>query len=72
LSVEFKPFSLREIGRIEETIPPMRIIVTACTNENHHQSRVQACLPAGRDSRVHGFKGLYSEIFTGTLGPLTP
>ena len=46
-SIEFEPFSLREIGGIKDLIPPMGIIVTAGTNENHI-SNFRLHLPAGR------------------------
>jgi hypothetical protein len=34
-SIEFEPLSLGEIGRIKNPIPPMGIIITAGTDENH-------------------------------------
>jgi len=36
LSIEFEPLSLGEIGGVEDTIPPMGVIVAAGTNKNHN------------------------------------
>jgi len=47
LSIEFEPFSLGEIRGIKDPIPPMGVIVTAGTDENHISDC--ACLPAGRE-----------------------
>jgi hypothetical protein len=33
--IEFEPLSLGKIGRIKKTIPPMGVIVTAGTNQDH-------------------------------------
>jgi len=33
--IEFEPFSLREIGGIEDPVPPMGVIVAACTDQDH-------------------------------------
>ena len=67
LSVEFEPLPLGKIGGIEETIPPMGVVVAACTNENHR-------------SRVQGFEGSWVQGFIfqdfhwnpGPLAPLNP
>jgi hypothetical protein len=40
-SIEFEPLSLGKVRGVENSIPPMGVIVAAGTNENHHQSRVQ-------------------------------
>jgi len=34
-SVEFEPLSLGKMGRIEDTIPPMGIVIPARSNKNH-------------------------------------
>ena len=33
--VEFEPLPLGKIGGIEETIPPMGVVVAACTDQDH-------------------------------------
>jgi hypothetical protein len=35
-SIEFKPFSLWKMRGIKNTLPPMRIVIAACPNENHN------------------------------------
>jgi hypothetical protein len=35
LSVEFEPLPLGKIGGIEETIPPMGVVVAACADQDH-------------------------------------
>ena len=37
--IEFEPLSLRKIGGIEDSIPPMRIIIAACSDKNHNYSK---------------------------------
>jgi hypothetical protein len=34
IGVEFKPLFLGKVGRIEGPIPPMRIVIAACSDEN--------------------------------------
>jgi hypothetical protein len=38
LSIEFEPFSLGKIGGIEDPVPPVGIVITACPDENHRVS----------------------------------
>jgi hypothetical protein len=33
--VEFKPLFLGEVGGIKDAIPPMGIVITACSDQNH-------------------------------------
>jgi hypothetical protein len=33
-SIEFEPFPLRQVGRIEDPIPPVRVVIAACADEN--------------------------------------
>jgi hypothetical protein len=42
--VEFKPFFLRKVGRIEDAIPPVGVVITTCPDENHFMghARVRA------------------------------
>src|SRR4030042_6120439 len=34
LSIEFEPFPLGKIGRIEDPVPPVRIVITACPDKD--------------------------------------
>jgi len=41
--VEFEPLFLRKVGGIENTIPPMGIIITARSDENHLLIKFTIC-----------------------------
>jgi hypothetical protein len=35
--VELEPLPLGKVGRIEDAIPPVRIVVAACSDKNHRR-----------------------------------
>jgi hypothetical protein len=51
-SVEFEPLSLGKVGWVEDTIPPMGIIITARSDEDHKSYQE---LPE-KDSGIQGFQ----------------
>ena len=48
--VKFKPLLLGEVRRIKDSIPPMGIVIAACSDEDHNQKGFEPACPAlGRD-----------------------
>jgi hypothetical protein len=49
--VELEPLPLWKVGRIKDTIPPMRIVIATCSDKDHISKG-----EGFKDSRVQGFQ----------------
>src|SRR4030065_745434 len=65
LSIEFEPFPLGQVRWIEDPIPPVGIVITACPDENHNYKGFEG-------SRIRGFKCFIFKFFARSLDPLNP
>ena len=54
--IEFEPLSLREIGGIKDTIPPMGIIITACADEDHFMGSAKLRINSACRRRITKFE----------------
>jgi len=64
--IKFKPLFLGEVRRIKDSIPPMGIVIAACSDEDHNQKGFEPACPAlgrdrGRQAGVRGAVG--SKVF---------
>jgi hypothetical protein len=67
--IKFKPLFLREVRRIKDPIPPMGIVIAACSDVNHNEEGFEdSSLPAGRQ----GFVSSTISLSGFSLDPLNP
>ena len=64
LSIEFEPLPLGEVRWIEDPIPPVWIIVTACPDEDHNYKGFEgSSVESGRWQVAGGFDYLLLSTF---------